>query len=242
MSESSVKRRLARPRPEYAVGIGLPVGSYLPWQTAKSLVETVHALATWGIPVSIHSIEGSSLVTIARDVVAGNFLANREQFLFFIDSDIVWRPEDFLRVLGLARKRGLVAGAYPAKREPVELMVTFKDGAEPDEEGCMEILSTGLGFTCIRRDVFESFMRGKETMLHSGSGKMLYDAFRLDKFVNSDGVMQGRGEDGAFFADIRALGHKVWLDATLSLGHVGTKVYRVPHEQIKSNSGESSNV
>jgi hypothetical protein len=36
----------------------------------------------------------------------------------------------------------------------------------------------------------------------------------------------GGGEDVAFFADVRALGFKVWLDATINLGHVGAKVYR----------------
>jgi hypothetical protein len=56
---------------------------------------------------------------------------------------------------------------------------------------------------------------------------MLIDAFVLDTKLHSDGVRHRRGEDGAFFDDIRALGHKVWLDPTIELGHVGTKVYRV---------------
>jgi hypothetical protein len=30
----------------------------------------------------------------------------------------------------------------------------------------------------------------------------------------------------AFFADIRELGHKVWLDPAVNLGHVGTKEFR----------------
>jgi hypothetical protein len=34
-----------------------------------------------------------------------------------------------------------------------------------------------------------------------------------------------RGEDMAFFADIRAAGYKVMLDPTVDLGHVGRKVY-----------------
>ena len=229
MSESQRFRRVSQPRPEFAVAIGFPTTAFLPWQTALSLARTTHMLAKIGVPVNIHAVAGSSLVTIARDVIAGHFLQDQEKFLFFIDSDIVWNPEDFMRILGLAAKRGIVCGAYSAKREPEELMVTFADeNSAPDEEGCMEILSTGLGFTCIRRDIFEEFAKSKTEMYHSGNGRMILDAFRLDTFERPDGIKQGRGEDGAFFADIRSLGHKIWLDATLSLGHVGTKVYKVP--------------
>jgi hypothetical protein len=45
--------------------------------------------------------------------------------------------------------------------------------------------------------------------------------FRIDA-VNG----RRRGEDIAFFSDIRALGHKVWLDTTIDLGHIGSKTYR----------------
>jgi hypothetical protein len=227
----------ARSRPEFSVGIGFPVGAYLPWQTAMSLARTTHALASHGIPANIHAVAGSSLVTIARDVIAGHYLSGQERFLFFIDSDIVWTPEDFIRVLGLAAQRGIVSAGYSVKREPEEIMVTFVDANPvPDEQGCVEILSAGLGFTCIRRDIFEEFETTKTEMYHSGNGRMILDAFRLDTFQRPDGVPQARGEDGAFFADIRALGHKVWLDATINLGHVGTKVYRLPMAKILSNA------
>jgi hypothetical protein len=35
-----------------------------------------------------------------------------------------------------------------------------------------------------------------------------------------------RGEDMAFFADLRDLGYTVWLYPNIQLGHIGTKTYR----------------
>lgn len=234
MSESKAKERTALQREEYAVGIGFPCGSTIPWQTAMALTRTVHVLAKYGIPVEVHPVAGSSLVTIARSVVLGEFLKTQSKFLFWIDSDIDWKPEDFLRVLGLTMRRGIVCAAYPLKQEPEQIILNFAtDPPVLDEEGCVEITGVGLGFTCIRRDIIDEFAKTKSTVRHPGNNARILDAFRLDYTRTPDGEdLQFRGEDVAFFADLRALGHKVWLDSTISLGHVGNKVYRASLEEI----------
>ena len=67
-------------------------------------------------------------------------------------------------------------------------------------------------------------------MYHAGNGRMILDALRVDKTVHADGSVHARGEDGAFFADLKAIGHQAWLDPSIRLGHVGAKEYRVPPE------------
>jgi hypothetical protein len=84
-----------------------------------------------------------------------------------------------------------------------------------------------IGFTCVRRDLVEAWAATKERMYHAGNDQMILDAFVLDAKRHNDGVKHSRGEDGAFFDDMRALGYKAWLDPTIELGHVGTKEYRV---------------
>jgi hypothetical protein len=37
-----------------------------------------------------------------------------------------------------------------------------------------------------------------------------------------------RGEDYAFWSDVRELGYSIHADAQTNLGHVGTKVYQCP--------------
>jgi hypothetical protein len=220
-------------RSEYSVGIGFPCGPDVPWQTTMALTRTVHALAVIGIPVNIHVVAGSSDVTIARSVVLDNFLAGSEKFLFWIDSDIVWRPDDFIRLLRLSKELGLVSAGYPLKRDPPDCIINFAD-AEPvsNDLGCFEVTGLGLGFTCVRRDLIDAFAATKPKMFHAGNGRTLIDAFRRDIRVDDAGVRHERGEDGAFFFDMRQLGYKAWLDPTIQLGHVGTKEYRAELMEI----------
>jgi len=213
-------------RTEFSVGIGFPCGDYIPWRTTMSLARTVHALAAATVPANIHAVAGSSDVCIARDVVLTNFLAGAEQYLFWIDSDISWEPNDFIRVLRLTKELGVVCAAYPLKREPEECIINFVDDAAPHPSGCVEIVGTGLGFTCVRRDIIDAFAATKEWMVHAGNGRSIIDAFYRPRKRHEDGKLHAGGEDGGFFSDLRLLGHKVWLDPSICLGHNGSKEYR----------------
>jgi len=230
MSESKLKQA----RAEWSVGIGFPCGANVPWQTTMSLARTVHLLAVLGIPANIHAIAGSSDVVIARDIVLDNYLADQERFLFWIDSDIAWQPEDFVKVLRLTKELGLVSAAYPLKRDPPDCIVNFADAKPTIDErtGCVEIASLGLGFTCVRRDLLDAFAATKGKIYHDGNGRLIIDAFRRDKELRADGHMHGVGEDAAFFMDMRGLGFKAWLDPTIQLDHVGPKAYRMPLEVL----------
>lgn len=221
-------------RPEYSVGICVPAGPDTPSEFTFSLAKTVHALAVMGVPVNIHGIIGSSDVVVARDAVLDLFLEGDEKFAFWVDSDIEWEPLQFVKLLRLARVQGVTCAAYPMKREPSDCIINFaEEDPKQNDYGCIEILSTGLGFTCIRRDIMDEFAKTKGEFYHPGTASMIIDAFRRDKVQMPDGRMQGVGEDCAFFNDLRALGHKIWLDPSISLGHAGKKVYRVP--LVKTN-------
>lgn len=213
-------------RTEYAVGIGFPCGGYIPWRTTMSLARTVHALGVIGVPVNIHAVAESSDVCIARDVVLTNFLTDTERYLFWIDSDITWTPEDFIRVLRLTQELGVVCAAYPLKREPETCIINYAGDMTPHRTGCIEIVGTGLGFTCVRRDIIDQFVATKDRMIHDGNGRVIIDAFYQPRKRHEDGQIHAGGEDGGFFDDLRALGHKIWLDPSICLGHNGSKEYR----------------
>jgi hypothetical protein len=214
-------------RTQFAVGIGMPCGATVPWQTMMSLARTAHAAAVAGVPLNIHAVAGSSDVCIARDVVLTNFLDGREQYLFWIDSDISWEPQDFFKLLRLAKDLGVVCATYPLKRDSGDCVVNFVEDTEPHQTGCLEIIGTGLGFTCVRRDIIDAFVKTKEVMIHDGNGRDILDAFYRPRKVHADGKKHAGGEDGGFFDDLRALGYKIWLDPTICLGHVGSKEYRI---------------
>lgn len=207
-----------------SVSIGFPTGLTLPWPTALSLARTTHACARRGIEVDIDFVCGSSIITVARSLVAHRFLQSNKKKLFWIDSDIEWEPDDFLRLLGLSGEMDVVCTSYPLKREENSGFVVYTEGAEKTELnkfGCIKISGTGLGFCVMDRKVVERVAETKPKILNQGSGDTMADIFRIDTI---DGKL--RGEDMAFFEDIQKLGYDIWLDPTIQLGHIGSKTYR----------------
>jgi hypothetical protein len=53
-------------------------------------------------------------------------------------------------------------------------------------------------------------------------------------FRTDDDGREERGEDYAFWSDVRDAGFRIWADATITLGHVGRKVYECQPLQLAS--------
>lgn len=211
---------------EMSVCIGMPASRDIPVPTALALMRTAHACAARGIPFDVQMVAGSSIITVARSQVAHRFLQGKSSRLFWIDSDIEWSAEDFLRLLALSSKMDVVCGAYPLKRDDEKRSYVIRT-PEPDTYslnswGCVKIDGLGLGFVVMTRRVVEAVAATKPTILNEASDETMPDIFRLDR--TADGRM--RGEDIAFFEDVKAAGFDAWLDPTINLGHVGQKVYR----------------
>jgi hypothetical protein len=208
---------------ELSVSIGFPCGAYVPWQTALSLAKTMQVAAMEGAPCEISVVAGCSVVTTARSNIVEAFLAGTASRLFWIDSDIVWEPRDFFRLLALSSKMDVVCAAYPMKTAQRQFTIKHPDlvNFELNDFGCVKIEGAGLGFTVMTREVVERVAAGKPVLKQAHKGADMTAVFRLDSVDGYD-----RGEDQAFFADIRELGFPVWLDPTIQLGHVGSHVYR----------------
>lgn len=213
---------------ELSVSIGLPCSSNVPCQTAFSLARTTAMLAARGVDCRIEMVAGSSLVTVARNRVVHSFLQGKLSHLFWIDSDIVWEPTDFLKLLILASQVDVVCGAYPLKNEQCPLAIQHPDleNFEINKHGLVKITGTGLGFTALTRKVVEELVATKPVIYDEAYGYEMASVFRLDTARTADGRLRGRGEDMAFFADVRELGYDVWLDPRVQLGHVGNREYR----------------
>lgn len=209
---------------ELSVCIGMPANRDIPFPTAMSLARTAHACAVRGIPFEIEALPGSSIVTTARSTVAHRFLQGKSSRLFWVDSDIEWDARDFLRLLAFSSEMDVVCAAYPIKSDARTAYVIRHPNVKTFKMhplGCIGIEGTGLGFTVMTREVVERVSAKKPQVLNQASGETMAELFRID---TADGAI--RGEDIAFFEDIRAEGYEVWLDPTINLGHVGQKVYR----------------
>lgn len=148
---------------------------------ARSLA-SLFALATLhNLPVTYTVIGNESLVTRARNVLAGGFLESNATNLLFIDSDISFEPVDVFQLA--LHKRDVVAGAYPVKGLSWDRAVKKKTGQEvkdsvinyvinlPNDvvektkangmldielhDGLLEVHDSGTGFMMISRYAFE---------------------------------------------------------------------------------------
>lgn len=79
-----------------------------------SLINTINTLKSFQINVSIEFCRNDSLITRARNNLIGKAMNNPSITHFlFIDSDIVWNPQDILKLI--ASDKMLIGGIYPIK-------------------------------------------------------------------------------------------------------------------------------
>lgn len=202
--------------------LAMPAHRDLPVETAASLMKTQSACIARGIPFDFMCPSGSSLVVAARSKAAHWFLKSDKNRIFWIDSDMVWEPDAFLRLLALSTVMDCVMAAYPSKRDPINFMLNAPNEVETNEYGCLPNIGTGLGFTCIQRHVMERLAERapKLKFVDPDVAEPIPHIFRTDEHEG-----HFRGEDIAFFADIKDLGFTPYLDPSIRLGHHGSKTF-----------------
>lgn len=202
-----------------SVTIGFPCGPNIPWQTTMSLLAAVRLATKKGVDVRFQTIAGNSDVVDARNAVLTHFLDKPTDKLFWIDSDMDFRPDAFLRMVEMSMKYDVVVGAYPLKRPDQSIVLNELPGQSWDvnADGLIKIESLGLGFTIVSREAIEKLAADKPNNMHPTTGRTQRHVFRQTETA---------GEDICFFKDLRALGYDIWLDPTIELGHIGPFVYR----------------
>jgi hypothetical protein len=203
-----------------SVAVGIPAGRDFHALTVRSLIETFGKCQAMGIPAQLALVAGNAVIQWARDEVIDLFLKTDCSRLFWIDSDIVWDPNDFIRMLALSQKRDIVCATYPAKKEPTTFYINHDPPLVSDDLGLFEIKGAGLGFTVVTRRVIEDLVSFSPKAVDQITGKNIAQVFRV-------GMKDGTriGEDMAFFDDVRKLGFKVHLDPLVKLRHLGLKQY-----------------
>jgi hypothetical protein len=153
---------------------------------ARSLARVFAIASAHLIPVTYSAIGNESLITRARNEMAGAFLESESTHMLFIDADISFDPMDVF-TLALHRK-DLVAAAYPTKGLAFNRGLNIGDEAElkkslinyvinftPEQtkkskknkgvidvklyDGLLEVYDAGTGFMMISRDVFKKMIK-----------------------------------------------------------------------------------
>ena len=212
-----------------SVFIALPAYDFkVSLKLAVSLARFTQVAGQHGINVHIGSICGCSVVSRARNLLVKDMLESNATDLLFIDSDINFEPEHIFRLMawGADPKKGIVAGV-PRTRSENKVYIADLDY---DENG--ELTMNGMGlvrgkrvataFMLIRREVFEQMIEANPTWEYYDKRTERMIPCLFDFKLTEEGYM---GEDFLFCDRARELGFEVWIDPTITLGHMGVQEY-----------------
>lgn len=195
---------------------------------AISLARFTQVAGQHGITIQIASICGCSVVSRARNLLVKDMLESDCTDLLFIDSDINFEPEAIFRLMawGSDEKKGIVAGV-PRVRDVKPIYITDLDY---DENGQLTMNGMGLvrakrvatAFMLVRREVFETLVKEHpEWNYYDERTKRTLNAV-FDFKLTDGGYI---GEDFLFCDRAREHGFEVWIDPTITLGHMGVQEY-----------------
>jgi len=202
-------------RPGQSVFLATPAKERIKPGYAYSLAMTVSALTQKGIPFQMAIMEDNCHVDDGRNSLVKNFLFETQcTDLVFIDADLRWDPEMFLRLISHDSDQ-VVAGAYPFKSYPIRFPVgKLLDGIEGEtKEGLLSVSYAPTGFMRIPRTAFEILM---PSQTKRGSKIPTYRFFERRYTVNTYD-----GGDVTFCRKWIAAGGRVLVDSKLKLEHVG---------------------
>jgi hypothetical protein len=171
-------------------------------------------------------VRGYSAVDAARNQMATDALARGFDELMWIDSDIVFDPDDVERL----RRHNLpvACGLYP-KKGPRQLACEFLPGTPSvrfgRNGGLLEIRYCGFGFTHTRREVYET-VAGQLGLpfCNQRFGSPLVPYFAPMVIAEPAGAW-AIAEDYAFCERARRCGFRIIADTTVRLWHVGPYRY-----------------
>lgn len=175
----------------------------------------------------VQTLRGGSQVDLVRSGLASWAVERGFAETLWIDSDVVFAPDDVEKLRG--HDRPVVAGLYVKKGRP-EFACKFK-AANPgmtfgNGGGLLELEYAGMGFTLVRRGVYEKVAR--ELKLPACGGG--YDPAKLvTPYFIPTIVPDGAGwcylsEDYSFCHRARQVGFPILADTSVRLGHVGRRV------------------
>ncbi len=168
-------------------------------------------------------VEGQANISLARDMLAGQFLASDCTTLLMIDGDIGFARGDVETLL--RSSHGVTSGMYPRKRDQGGWVFEPHDanvlGQQIAAGKPFPVRHAGAGFLKVERRVFTDIARGGDVSSYRGAdGQATHHFFR-------SGVANGEflSED-YFFCELAAqAGHPVHIDPRIRLRHIGRRVY-----------------
>ena len=201
-----------------------------------SILKLLNAAKETGLNMSFYPIFFESLVSRARNAAVAHFLEDPENtHLLFIDSDIIFEPEDVFKLLQADKE--VIAGIYPKKyivwdrlkKNPESERVDFPMGGTltMTEDNLIELEYLPTGFLLISRTAIEKIITAHPELKYRNdidgymsAGDNFYDLFKV-------GIRNGiyESEDWGFCSLWKGVGGKVLIHPDINVKHLGWHEY-----------------
>lgn len=194
----------------------------LPVEASVALANSVYELRKAGVSVNMQWGAESALIDLCRSRLVKVFLEQtKSDKLFFIDSDIIFKPKDVMSLSYHSQKYPIVGAVYPVRKDPPKFYLRAKgEVLETNEDGLISVNGFGAGFVIIDRSVFEKMTPYINTInTDKDSDLQMY----FDIRVRNNEYL---GEDISFYTRwVEECAGSVYLDPGINLKHVGTKEF-----------------
>jgi len=195
-----------------------------------SLINTIKLCEKNNINILPYFLCYDSLIQRARNDYFRVAYQSQVDVLFFIDSDIGWNPNDFVKLV--LNDKDMIGGTYRKKTDN-EILYAFKalgnDSKSyhitPDENGLLEVYGLGCGFLKLSKKCVRMLFENEPNYYTDGDES---NTPRITKnicecFINENNHFVS--EDIIIGHKWMKLGGKVYLDTNINLLHSGNKEY-----------------
>jgi hypothetical protein len=186
----------------------------------RSLLTSTIELLAEGIALESEILENQSLLPLARNTLLNEAYKRKPDDIIWIDNDMVWEPDAIRQLL----KHDVdVVGSACRKKIPDNVQFNFqlfKDKPyEPNDKGLIEVRRLGTGFLRMSRRAYTTLWENEKK--YEIQGVVGSNVFEI-------GIWQGRellSEDFIVCEKLVNHGIKIFIDPTLTVGHIGTFNY-----------------
>lgn len=207
-------------RKNIAILVAIPCyGGWINSLTTESLFLLREILIKKGINNNLYTHSGESFLPTVRNKIADTFLRSRDfNYLMCIDADIVFNPNDILRLLTISVD--FAAGKYRLKKDKVEYCISGEKESKLGKN-ISEVDYVGAGFQLLSRNCFEKLIESKTIQKERGiNGIDIWDFYSS---ITKDGFLLP--EDVSFSQRWTNIGGKIYINNLVELKHFGGKYF-----------------
>lgn len=209
--------------------------NYLPAQYFNAYLASIPVMLEAGLTFHLMT-ETRNWISMCRNRCAIKAMELGCDKLVFIDSDIIWKPEDLMKLI--MSKREIIGGVYPFRYYPLKLnMRSLESQGESmsadeyiknfsDENGECEVERLPTGFLAISTSVFRKLepvaqdYRHKDPMMPHEEWEKNYFPMYIDPETK-----YAETEDFGFCAMAKKAGYKIYWKTDVMVDHIGHHIY-----------------